>query len=165
VQPEIYWIRDIAPLRFGFMGRPRAGDWLDDEVSAWKATGISKVVSLLQPQEVAELGLQAEATICADRGIEFLSIPVPDRGTPNQPGEFLALASSIAEDVREGEVVVAHCRAGIGRSGLFAACVLSELGTAHADVFKILSLARGTEVPDTPSQVAWFAKHYPVRAR
>ena len=48
-----------------------------------------------------------------------------------------------------------HCRAGIGRSGLVAACVLSELGTRTDALFPMLSKARRVSVPDTPEQEAW----------
>jgi hypothetical protein len=43
------------------MARPRAGDWLESEVDEWKAAGIDVVVSLLERDEVVELGLQREA--------------------------------------------------------------------------------------------------------
>jgi hypothetical protein len=45
------------------MARPRADDWLDNEVAEWKAGGLEMVVSLLEPEEVFELGLLREAEL------------------------------------------------------------------------------------------------------
>ena len=159
LRPEIFWIRDIEPLRFGIMGRPRAGEWLADEIASWRSIGVSTVVSLLQPSEVKELELGREPDLCASHDIEFISFGVDDRGTPERATEFLALSATIAAKVRGGAAVAAHCRAGIGRSGLFAACVLRELGIPAADAFELLTRARGAAVPDTPDQIAWFAAH------
>jgi hypothetical protein len=46
------------------MARPRAEDWLEAEVAEWKARGLEMIVSLLDRDEVSELGLQREAEIC-----------------------------------------------------------------------------------------------------
>ena len=114
VRPEIYWVREIEPLRLGIMARPRAGEWLPDEIAGWKSVDVSTVVSLLQPYEVHELGLEDEPTLCAAAEIEFVSFPIPDRGVPAQAQDFLALAERLAVDIRAGSTVAAHCRAGIG---------------------------------------------------
>ncbi len=61
---EIYWIPVIAAGRLAIMPRPRSGDWLADEISAWDREGLNVVVSLLESHEVKELGLGDEATLC-----------------------------------------------------------------------------------------------------
>ena len=76
MRPEIYWVPEIEPLRFGIMARPRAGEWLRDEIAGWKSVDVSTVVSLLQPYEVQELGLEEEPTLCATAGIKFVSFPI-----------------------------------------------------------------------------------------
>jgi protein-tyrosine phosphatase len=154
--PSIYWVRDIEPLRFGIMARPRSADWLEDEILGWKSLGVAKVVSLLEPSEVGELGLEAEASLCAAHGIKFEVFPIADRGTPNHPTAFLNVAAELASNVRSGSAVAVHCRAGIGRSGLLGACVLSHLGVAREETFAMLTRARGVTVPDTAGQVEWF---------
>lgn len=120
---------------------------------------MSTVVSLLQPDEVRELGLEEEPTLCAAAGIQFVSFPIPDRGVPARAEPFLTLAARLADEIRAGATVAAHCRAGIGRSGLLGASVLSELGVPVGTVFGVLSQARGITVPDTPAQIAWFQSH------
>jgi len=56
----VYWIKSHTQSRLAIMPRPRAGDWLDDEIAGWKADGIDIVVSLLEANEVYELGLSQE---------------------------------------------------------------------------------------------------------
>ena len=153
--PELYWIRDVAPLRLAQMARPRSGDWLSDEITGWHRAGINTVVSLLESQEVQELELRDEASLCASLGIEFLQFPIADRGTPHSLPATLAIADDLVKRLRHEEGIGIHCRAGIGRSGLISACVLLRLGVPFADVFPILTRARKVIVPDTAAQVEW----------
>jgi len=37
---DIYWIKTSASLRLAIMARPRAGDWLEDEIDHWKREGV-----------------------------------------------------------------------------------------------------------------------------
>ena len=57
------WVRDIEPLRFGIMARPRSADRLGDEILGWKTVGVARVMSVLEPSEVGKLGLEAEASL------------------------------------------------------------------------------------------------------
>lgn len=57
MRPNVYWVDLPASGRLAIMPRPRAGDWLDKEIAGWRAEGIHVVVSLLEAEEVAELGL------------------------------------------------------------------------------------------------------------
>ena len=79
MKPEVYWI-DAPPGRLAIMPRPRSGDWLPDEIRAWRAVGIGIVLSLLTNEETAELGLADEQTLCRTAGVEFRRYPIEDRG-------------------------------------------------------------------------------------
>jgi hypothetical protein len=82
MRSKIYWIEAPTIGRLGIMARPRAGDWLEDEIAGWEAAGINSVVCLLEPDEANELGLGEEEEFCQRHGIEFISFPIPDRGLP-----------------------------------------------------------------------------------
>jgi hypothetical protein len=153
---EVYWIRDIEPLKLAIMPRPRGGEWLEDEVVGWKQSGISHVVSLLHRYEIEELAISSEEAFCKSSGIGYRSFPIYDRGTPVDSTDFFALVDHLTSLVQNGSGVAIHCRAGIGRSGLTAACVLLKLGISAPETFPMLSRARGLVVPDTPSQIEWF---------
>ena len=134
------------------MARPRAGDWLEDEISHWRDEGVSLVVSLLEPHETDELGLEAEKTLCEDFGLRFWAFPIPDRGAPEDFDAARKFAEAIAQ--HPGAVAI-HCRAGIGRSSLIAAITLVVLGLRADDAFARIAVARRLAVPDTEDQRRW----------
>ncbi|HWC29572.1 MAG TPA: protein tyrosine phosphatase, partial [Dehalococcoidia bacterium] len=61
---DIYWIGDVGTGRLAILGRPRPGDWLEDEIGDWRRQGIDVAVSLLEPSEASTLGLDEEPTLC-----------------------------------------------------------------------------------------------------
>ncbi len=113
MRPDIHWIETPAAQRLAIMARPRAGDWLDDEIVGWRREGVDVVVSLLEAEEIGELGLRREAELCRTQAIEFISFPIPDRGAPASLQETASLAQSLARQLSEGKAVAIHCRAGI----------------------------------------------------
>jgi len=139
------------------MARPRAGEWLDDEIAGWKAANIAVVVCLLERSEIDELGLIDEEALCRRQGIEFVSFPIPDRGHPETLGPTETLAHAIAAELKGGSAVAIHCRAGIGRSSLIAACTLIGLGFSSHAAFDMIARARGLKVPDTDEQRIWVS--------
>lgn len=151
----MYWIDVAEPGRVAISAKPRAGDWLADEIGRWRLSGVNHVVSLLEAHEVHELGLQSEGIVCEAEGITFLGFPIIDRGVPESMARTRTLAASCAEAILNGESVLIHCRAGIGRSSLIAACVLASLGIAPDEAFDRIRAARGTLVPDTQGQTDW----------
>ena len=155
MRPDVYWVREVGPLRLAIAPRPRAGEWLDDELANWRREGVDVVVSLLEPHELRDLDLGDEASSCATHGLRHVAFPITDRSVPAQHGAVAALADALVADLRAGRGIVVHCRAGIGRSGLIAACTLTRLGHAPADAFAMLTRARGVQVPDTDEQERW----------
>lgn len=148
---DLYWIETGTQQRLAIMARPRAGDWLEDEVAHWQGSGVGIVVSLLERDEVGELGLSDEPALCAGRGIEFLSFPIPDRGTPDR----MAMQAFAADLATRGKPIAIHCRAGVGRSSLVAAAVMIAGGADPAEALAAIRTARGTPIPDTDAQREW----------
>ncbi len=155
---DYYPIREFDGLSLAIMPRPRAGDWLEDEVAQWQREGLATVVSLLEPAEVAELELGAEPTLCASHGIEFLSFPMPDRGVPPSARAFDTFLAPLVANLRAGAAIGVHCRAGIGRAGLTAACILVRAGIPYPLAFPAISRARRVKVPDTEQQESWVER-------
>jgi protein-tyrosine phosphatase len=139
------------------MPRPRAGDWLEDEVASWRRSGLEVVVSLLEDEEIAELGLDQEAELCGRAGIQFLRFPIPDRGVPASPGPVTALVRMVVAELQAGHGVGIHCRIGVGRSALVACCVMAALGVPLEVAWASLHRARGLSVPDTEAQRGWVS--------
>ncbi|MEO2091034.1 MAG: hypothetical protein ABGY75_16305, partial [Gemmataceae bacterium] len=161
VAPDLFWIPLDAPGRLAISARSRGGDWLPDEVAGWKRAGIGVVVSLLTPDEEAELDLTAEAAECASQGVRFVSLPVPDRSLPPDPDRWNAAVADVVSALESGIRVAAHCRQGIGRSGLLVLAVLKTLGQSTDEAIDRVSAARGRPVPETPEQAVWIARFTP----
>jgi hypothetical protein len=70
------------PGPLSISARPRGGEWLAEELSAWRRAGIDIVVSLLEPEETSDLDLEQEKVNSEANGIEFHSFPIIDRGVP-----------------------------------------------------------------------------------
>src|SRR5262245_24009658 len=102
MRPSIYWLKLSAPWRLAIMPRPRAGDWLADEVVAWKNEGIDLVLSLLEDDEVAELGLSGEQQVCQDQGIELISFPIADRGVPRSTVDTDRIVRHLSDELLNG---------------------------------------------------------------
>ncbi|MCK1637620.1 dual specificity protein phosphatase family protein [Bradyrhizobium sp. 157] len=149
---RLHWIEMAG--RLAIMARPRANDWLEVDVGEWKTCGVHLVISLLEPDEVTELGLQREAELCRASGIEFISFPIPDRGVP-EIQQALGIARSIAGGLADGRSIAVHCRAGIGRASIIAACAMTCRGIEVGEALALIKAARGVIVPDTEEQRDW----------
>lgn len=152
---RIFWIPSGTAGQLAILPRP-AAEWLAEEVAAWRQTGLTTVVSLLEPEEQAELDLRDEATQCRAQRIDFISFPIADRGVPASREEAIALARRLARAIEAGGGVGVHCRAGIGRSAIVAASVLIAIGQSPASALDAIAAARGVRVPDTPEQRDWI---------
>ena len=161
--PDLFWIPTATPGRLAIAARPRGGDWLADEVAGWRHAGINVVVSMLTPDEDAELELTEEGNSCVAAGIEFVALSVPDREVPSADDGFAEVVADAAEAIREGATVAVHCRQGIGRSAVFAVAVLKTLGWSTDTAVRAASAARGRSVPETREQLAWLQRFTPTQ--
>lgn len=152
---RIFWVGPAGPGQIAILGRPQA-DRLREEISAWREAGLRMIVCLLERNEARELGLASEQAACGLADMEFVSFPIPDRGTPKSMQAIDALSAEIAARVQRGERVGVHCRSGIGRSAVIVACALMRRGHSAEAALALIAEARGTPVPDTEEQARWI---------
>ena len=153
---EIFWIDGIQRGRLGISARPRGGDWLEDEIHAWREAGVDLVVSLLTPAEVSELALEGEEAACRRQGMDFRSLAIPDRGVPPSIDPLNRLAAALWAALDAGKSVAVHCRQGIGRSSMVAAMVMISSGEDPDQALVRIEKARRCAVPETPEQRNWI---------
>ena len=157
IKPDVYWIKGPWPGRLAILARPRGADWLEDEVEAWKEIGVDTVVSLLTRSEEVELSLTEESDLVRRSGLTFINFPIPDYSVPRSQGATRQIVDELGNQLSLGNNVGIHCRQGIGRSSLVAACILVAVGESSGNAFKQIESARGVSVPDTTEQKKWVA--------
>jgi protein-tyrosine phosphatase len=161
---ELHWVNGPWPGKVALASRPRGGDWLEDEMEAWRRAGIDTVFSLLTSEEEQDLDLKREAQEAKTHGMKFGSLPIPDRQVPTSESELSEALDRLDADLSAGKNVVVHCRQGIGRTGLVAACLLVKKGLTPGAAVDMLSAARGTMVPETDEQRHWIDQYAAVLA-
>ncbi len=152
----LYWMNGPWPGRLALAARPRGGDWLSEEMEHWHQSGVSAVLSLLTPEEEVDLDLEAEKREAAAHGLEFFSFPIRDREVPDSESELVSSLENLDRALTAGKHVVVHCRQGIGRTGLVAACLFALKGIPPAIAVAELSSLRGATIPETLGQRVWI---------
>lgn len=152
----VFTIETPAAGRLATMAHPRGGSRLRPELDRLRAAGVDVLVSALTEQEYGYLGLIDEGSVAAEAGLEFVSHPIEDTGTPLRMEPVLELSSRLAAQLGQGRFLVAHCWAGIGRSSMLAGSVLVRLGVAPEEAWRRIRAARGLTVPDNLVQERWL---------
>lgn len=95
-----------------------------DEAAAAGVRAIVWLVPLEEGRSRADRDLGAEY---AARGFVGLHLPIEDFGTPTDLAAFEARIEDVAARLRAGEGILVHCLAGVGRTGMFLACLIGRL--------------------------------------
>src|SRR5277367_1678283 len=99
---EIYRIDGPWGGTLSISSRPSGGDWLEDEIRAWRDAGVDIIVSLLTPEETREMDLELEARYSNQNGLKFVSFPIVDRSVPESQVVTLKLIEQLETDLAEG---------------------------------------------------------------
>jgi len=95
-------------------------------IQAYASAAISAVVVLAEAEECLRKTGRDLLADYREQGLGVIHCPIPDYAIPKrQPFEQALLA--VAERARLGQHTVVHCSAGIGRTGLFMACLAHHL--------------------------------------
>ena len=165
MRAELHWVDGPWAGKLALSARPRGGDWLKDDLARWKTTGVQMLVSLLTEQEEGDLDLLSEAREAHALGLDYVSFPILDRQVPASEAKLASVLEKLESNLSEGKNVLVHCRQGIGRTGLVAACLLVKSGMSPGAAVDKVSTARGVPVPETDEQRNWIDQHAAALAK
>lgn len=159
VMTELHWIDGPWRGKLALSARLRGGEWLEDEIANWQRSGINIVFSLLTDEEMSDLDLSNESAEVYAHGMNYRSLPIPDRQIPGSETKLREALGLLDRELDSGNNVVVHCRQGVGRAGLVAACLLIGRGVDAKGAVGRVSAARSVSVPETPKQRKWLDRY------
>ena len=126
---------------------------------------VDALVSLVENEELRQLGIEAIEQTCRDQGLELLQFPIKDRSTPDSLDKFTELIISIRANLSSGHLFAIHCHAGLGRTGMTAACAAIAISNGDIDGVRAIDMVRiarpGTvETEGQEKFVVEFARHW-----
>jgi len=124
---------------------------LDVEMIArWKAAA---VVTLIEDHELASLGVEALGDAVRKAHMAWHHLPIPDVGVPGPEFEaaWQESGAQLRAVLRDGFNVLVHCKGGLGRAGMVAARLLTELGWLPGDAIAAVRQVRPGAI-ETPAQ-------------
>ncbi len=122
--------------------------------------GTHLLVSLMEDFEYDLLAISGLVPMALAQDIRVRRFPIVDGDAPSgsQMGEFIRLIVEIEQSAETGEVVVIHCRGGLGRAGTVAAAFLVLRGHAPEQAIAIVRATRSQRAVESDSQAAWVAR-------
>lgn len=88
---------------------------------------ISQVVILVEKQEYLVRAQRDLPKFYASEGFGVVQCPIRDFNVPENPEDLEAAIEDILTKVHNGENIAVHCLAGIGRTGIFLACMAKRV--------------------------------------
>jgi ADP-ribosyl-[dinitrogen reductase] hydrolase len=133
---------------------------LDPVLASYRAANAKLVVSLLPHDELLAVGLQSMAESCLQSGLTWAHCPIDDFSPPGLLFEknWKVIAPQVHSLLDQGEGVVLHCRAGLGRTGTVAARILIERGLSAPDAIRLVRQVRPGSI-ETSSQEDYLQQY------
>lgn len=93
---------------------------------AYRENGVSSVVVLVKREDAIRHSGRDLLQLYAQDGLRILHLPSRDYGVPD-PDDLRQKVDEVLSLAETGENVAIHCLGGIGRTGLFLACLAKRV--------------------------------------
>lgn len=103
---------------------------------------VRRLISLLEDEEFEALQIRDFAAECARAMIEVVRFPIRDVSVPDSMEDFVEMVAGAVDSLKDGETVVTHCKGGLGRAGLTAACIVVAATDAEISAGEAIELVR-----------------------
>lgn len=135
-----------------------SGAWARDlttDLTAIKDWGACLLLTLVEPFELKMLKVPAMGDEVQRLGMIWAHLPIRDYSVPDDNFEknWLMWGKYIRTRLRNGESIVVHCKGGLGRAGMMAARLLTELGMEPDKAIRCVRMAREGAI-ETPGQLS-----------
>lgn len=129
---------------------------LQTDLQTLVCEGAHVVAPLIEPFEYGVLDIEAYPEVAAACGLTVAAFPIPDGCAPGDPESFAVYLEGLLEQLLNGQVVVVHCRGGLGRAGLVAACLLVQMGLDADAAIRLVRQTRSPHAIETAEQEAFI---------
>ena len=141
----------------------RTGAWnreLLKDLTRIRAWGAQVVVSLIEEHEFAELDVAALPEEVERLGMVWRHLPIRDMYPPGERFRDLwpAIGAELLATLAAGQRVFIHCKGGLGRTGVVAACLLREMGVEGDEAVLRVRAARRMTIETSLQE--WFVMCY-----
>lgn len=101
---------------------------LEADLTRLAQEGVTVLAPLLEDHEFELLGIPDYHERAAERGLTLVGCPIRDVDVPRDLATFETFLDELMEHLLDGRAVALHCRGGLGRAGVVAACLLVRAG-------------------------------------
>lgn len=132
-------------------GRRDYGRDLEEDLKGLQRLGVTHLLSLTTPDELARLDVEALPILAPEMGIAHLQAPILDQQVTTEV-QMRRICAWVGAALDQGGRVAVHCVAGLGRSGMVAACYLRGLGMEADEAIALVRARRSPRAVETPEQ-------------
>ncbi|GGI76964.1 cyclin-dependent kinase inhibitor 3 family protein [Deinococcus wulumuqiensis] len=104
--------------------------------------GTNVIAPLIEEFEFEMLGMDGYHEKAEAHGLSISACPIVDGDVPSDPQRFGEFLDELMEGLLDGKNVVVHCRGGLGRAGLTAACLLVQAGMEPGEAMALVRKTR-----------------------
>jgi cyclin-dependent kinase inhibitor 3 len=122
---------------------------------------ITAVVCLLSDAELRAYKVRDYGKAVIAKGLQYVQYPIMEMGVPDKFDAAAEVIENIVQLMEDKQAVLVHCKGGVGRAGLVAACVLLRTGQCKTAAEAIAEV-RDRRCPDaveTSRQEDFVAKY------
>jgi protein-tyrosine phosphatase len=117
----------------------------------YQQQGVGAVVLLAEDEECLKYTGRNLRELYADQGMKVIFLPIRDLGTPDLEALTEAVEDALSQ-AGDGVSIAMHCYSGVGRTGMFAACMAKR--AFNLDAMGAIDWVRKSipEAVETPEQ-------------
>ncbi|MDV6374817.1 cyclin-dependent kinase inhibitor 3 family protein [Deinococcus arenicola] len=129
------------------------------------ADGVNVLAPLIEDFEFDLLGMDGYHAAAELNNLDVRPFAIRDQHAPGKRADFAAFVDELMTELLDGLGVVVHCRGGLGRAGMAAACLLVQGGMTADAAIGLVRQTRSQDAIETASQEQYvheFADFTPV---